>query len=371
VTGRIVATATGSLVNTATIAPPAGTDDVNTVNNSATDTDTIIPKADLSITKNDGVTTIAPGQTNQYTIVVSNAGPSAVTNASVIDTLPALPTGMAGLAWKCTAGACGAALGTGNLNTTVSLLSGQSATYVTTVSLSSTAPLTTVSNTVRVAFAAGDNTFDPNLGNNAATDTDLVRNATLPTVPLRDSFDRDGPALGANWSVTGTNTRITGDAAQGFTNSRIMWNGANSPFGAKQAAAFTYRNAPVNNAAYPTGLVLKASGGTLAVPATYASVTYNTGVITVSTVTTSGAPIVQGTKAFTLVNGDRLTALADGLGNVFLFRTNSGGTTTYIGVVAIPIVGALAWAPASGGGRVGLQVPAGQRVDDFRAGTIA
>ena len=167
-----------------------------------------------------------------------------------------------------------------------------------------------------------------------------------------------------------TNTRIIGDAVQGFTNSQIMWNGAASPFGAKQAAAFTYRNAPLNNAAYPMGLVLKASGGTLAVPATYASVTYNAGVVTVSTVTTSGAPVVRGTKTFTLVNGDRLTALADGLGNVFLFRTNSSGNTAYIGVVAIPIVGASAWAPANGGGRVGLQVPVGQRVDDFRAGTI-
>jgi uncharacterized repeat protein (TIGR01451 family) len=375
VTGRIVASATGSLVNTATIAPPVGTDDVNTVNNSATDTDTIIPKADLSITKNDGVTTIAPGQTNQYTIVVSNAGPSAVINATVVDTLPTGLSAMTGLAWKCTAGACLTASGTGNLNTTVSLLSGQTATYVTTVSLSTTAPLTTVSNTVRVAFAAGDNTFDPNLANNSFTETDLVRNATLPTVALRDEFNRDGPAFGANWSVTGTNTRIIGDAAQGFTNSKIMWNAApstSSTFGAKQAAAFTYRNAPVNNAAYPMGLVLKASGGTLAVPATYVSVTYNTGAVTVSTVTSSGTPVVQGLpKPVTLANGDRLTAMADGLGNVFLFRTTGGGTTTYIGVVAIPIVGASAWAPATGGGRIGLQVPVGQRVDDFRAGTIA
>jgi uncharacterized repeat protein (TIGR01451 family) len=364
--GRIVASATGSLVNTATIAPPVGTDDTNTANNSATDTDTIIPKADLSITKNDGFTTIAPGQTDQYTIVVSNAGPSAVTNATVIDTLPATMTGV----WSCTAGACGTTSGTGPLNTTVTLPAGGTATYVTTVSLSGTAPLTNVSNTVRVGFSAGDNTFDPNLTNNVATDTDLVRNATLPTVPLRDSFNRDGPAFGANWSVTGTNTRIIGDAAQGFTNSQIMWNGAASPFGAKQAAAFMYRNAPVNSAAYPMGLVLKASAGTLAAPATYASVTYNAGVVSVSTVTTGGAPVLRGTKAVTLANGDRLTALADGLGNVFLFRTNGGGTTTYVGVVAIPIVGASAWAPATGGGRIGLQIPVGQRVDDFRAGTI-
>ena len=359
--------ALGTVDNTVTVTPPAGTDDVVTANNTASDSDVIIPVADLSITKNDGVTTVAPGQTNQYTIVVSNAGPSLVNNATVIDTLPAT---MTGLAWKCTAGACGTASGTGALNTTVSLVAGGSATYLTTVTVLPTAPLTTVTNTVRVAVAAGDPTLDLVPGNNSAVDTNLVRNATLPAVALRDNFDRDGPAFGVNWSVTGTNTRIIGDAVQGFTNSQIMWNGAASPFGAKQAAAFVYRNAPVNNAAYPMGLVLKASGGTLAVPATYASVTYNTGVVTVSTVTTSGAAVARGTKAFTLVNGDRLTALADGLGNVFLFRTNSSGNTAYIGVVAIPIVGASAWAPATVGGRVGLQVPVGQRVDDFRAGTI-
>jgi uncharacterized repeat protein (TIGR01451 family) len=364
--GRIVASATGSLVNTASIAPPVGTDDVNTANNSATDTDTIIPKADLSITKNDGVTTIAPGQTNQYTIVVSNAGPSAVTNATVIDTFPATFTGVT---WTCTAtssSSCAAASGSGVLNTTVNLLATGSATYIVTGTVSAVAP-STLLNTVTVTPPAG--TFDPTLPN-TALDTDLVRNPTIPTVPLRDSFDRDGPALGGNWSVTGTNTRIIGDAVQGFTNSKIMWNAApstSSTFGAKQAAAFTYRNAPVNN----TGLVLKASGGTLAVPATYVSVTYNIGAVTVSTVTSSGAPVVQGLpKPVTLANGDRLTALADGLGNVFLFRTTGGGTTTYIGVVAIPIVGASAWAPATGGGRIGLQVPVGQRVDDFRAGTI-
>ena len=56
--------------------PPAGVTDPNLANNSATDTDTLTPQADLAITKSDGVTSVAPGQPTTYTIVVSNNGPS-------------------------------------------------------------------------------------------------------------------------------------------------------------------------------------------------------------------------------------------------------------------------------------------------------
>ena len=55
------ASATGTLVNTAAVAPPAGVTDPNPGNNSATDTDTINPTADLAITKTDGTTTAVPG----------------------------------------------------------------------------------------------------------------------------------------------------------------------------------------------------------------------------------------------------------------------------------------------------------------------
>ena len=61
VTATLSAAATGTLVNTATVTAPAGVTDPNPGNNSATDTDTITPQADLSITKTDGVTTVVPG----------------------------------------------------------------------------------------------------------------------------------------------------------------------------------------------------------------------------------------------------------------------------------------------------------------------
>src|SRR5205807_7044133 len=41
--------------------------------------------ADVSVTKTSGLTTVTPGQTVTYTIVVTNAGPDAVENAALSD----------------------------------------------------------------------------------------------------------------------------------------------------------------------------------------------------------------------------------------------------------------------------------------------
>jgi uncharacterized repeat protein (TIGR01451 family)/fibro-slime domain-containing protein len=82
---------------------------------------TPVSTSDLGITKTDGVTTAVPGTTTTYTIMVSNSGPSAVTGALVTDTLPAALTGAT---WTCvaSAGSSCAASGTGNIATTVNLL---------------------------------------------------------------------------------------------------------------------------------------------------------------------------------------------------------------------------------------------------------
>ena len=92
--------ATSTLSNTATIAAPSGVTDSFTSNNTATDTDTLNPEADLSITKTDGRTDAQPGDVLTYTIVATNAGPSAVFGAPVVDTLPG---GLTAATWTCVA----------------------------------------------------------------------------------------------------------------------------------------------------------------------------------------------------------------------------------------------------------------------------
>ncbi len=134
----ISAPATGTLTNTATVTAPAGVTDPTPGNNSATDSDTLAPSADLSITKTDGVTTATPGGSVTYTITASNAGPSNATGATVADTFPASLT----CTWTC-AGAGGGtctASGSGNINDTVNLPTGGSVTYTASCTISSPPP---------------------------------------------------------------------------------------------------------------------------------------------------------------------------------------------------------------------------------------
>jgi uncharacterized repeat protein (TIGR01451 family) len=164
VVAKVGASATGSLTNTATVASPSGVPDTNTGNNSATDTDTLVPQADLSITKSDGTTTATAGGLTTYSIVVSNAGPVPVTGATVTDVMPGA---IGSDTWTASNGASG----TGNIGATVSLAVGASVTYsvVASVGQSATGSL---SNTASVAVPSGIN--DPNSANNSATDTDVL-----------------------------------------------------------------------------------------------------------------------------------------------------------------------------------------------------
>ncbi len=178
VNATVAGTATGSLANTATVTAPGGTTDAIPGNDSATDTDTVIPVADLAITKTDGVTGVNPGGAISYTLTVVNQGPSDVTAATVSDTAPA---GVSFGAWTCTvtnAGsggsvttACGAASGSGNLATSVTMKTGAVITYTIPATVSSNAS-GTLANSATVTAPGG--TIDANAGNNTATDTDTV-----------------------------------------------------------------------------------------------------------------------------------------------------------------------------------------------------
>jgi uncharacterized repeat protein (TIGR01451 family) len=89
VSGTIAASATGTLTNTATVAPPAGITDPVAGNNSATDTTTLTPTADLRLTKTVDVPTSPVGSTLNYTVTVTNNGSDSATNVAVQDLLPA------------------------------------------------------------------------------------------------------------------------------------------------------------------------------------------------------------------------------------------------------------------------------------------
>src|SRR6185369_12082248 len=96
VTGPVSPSATGVLANSVAVAAPSDVTDPFPGNDTASDLDTLKPEADLSITKTDGLDSAQPGDAVTYTIVASNAGPSAVSAAPVSD---ALPAGLTAASW--------------------------------------------------------------------------------------------------------------------------------------------------------------------------------------------------------------------------------------------------------------------------------
>ena len=170
-TGTIAPGASGQLVNTVTVTAPSGTLEPNTNNNSATDTDTLTPQADLVAAKSDGVTAVAAGTPVTYTITITNNGPSSVMGAPVSDTVPGA---LNAVSWSCSAGSgstCGAAGGTGSIATTVDLLPGGVATFTVDATVSPAATGTLV-NTATVATPTEVTELTP--GDNSATDTDTI-----------------------------------------------------------------------------------------------------------------------------------------------------------------------------------------------------
>jgi uncharacterized repeat protein (TIGR01451 family) len=170
--GRVAPAGRGTLVNAATVRAPAEVLDPLLGNNITTDTDRLTPIADLSITKTDEVQSVVPGTAVRYTLVVRNAGPSALISALVQDPTSAALTGVR---WTCvaSAGSSCQAEGTGPIDTTVNLAPGGTATFTLTgtVAVEATGTLT---NTATVTPSPG--VIDPDLRNNTTTDT----NAVLP-----------------------------------------------------------------------------------------------------------------------------------------------------------------------------------------------
>jgi uncharacterized repeat protein (TIGR01451 family) len=351
---------TGNLTNTATVAAPAGVVDTNTANNTATDTDSIVtPTADLSITKTDGVNSVNAGSAVNYTITVANAGPFAVTGATVNDTMS---TKLGGVSWTCatvTGGSCGSTNGTGSISgALVNLNVGGSVKFTVTATVSATATGALV-NTATVAVPAGYT--DPNTGNNSATDTDIIV-PNRPTLTVLDPFNRANAAnLGSSWDFAVASITVNSNQAFCTGLSCVLggtayWNGG---FGTAQAAALTIANATING----DGVLLKVGGGSRTVPTSWVRVRVNGGNVTVDTTTNGGLSYGNSTNlAASFANGNTLEALIDDTGTVYVWKV-AGTTTTLIG-------SASTGTNFTGNGRIGLQLPSGARVDDFAGGSV-
>ncbi len=161
--------ATGTLTNTATVSVPATMGDPSLGNNSATDSDPLVPEGDLSISKTDGVSAVVPPTVLVYTIVVDNPGPSDAFGAQVQDFFPPEVTNVEWLCNGAGGGTCQAD-GDGDIEESVDLPAGGSVTF-TAIADTAGGPGDVAVNTATVGPPAGFT--DPTPGNNSATDVTI------------------------------------------------------------------------------------------------------------------------------------------------------------------------------------------------------
>jgi uncharacterized repeat protein (TIGR01451 family) len=170
----------GTLLSDASVTPSPESE-TNAINNSASAATTVtgIPYANVAIAKTDGGVTALWNRFLTYTLTASNAGPNAVSGATVTDNFNA---GLAGVTWTCTAsaGSSCAPTGSGNISSSVNLLAGGTATYTArgTVVWGTAGP---IPNTATIASPI----FDPAAANNSSSidtpvNTDLI---------FRDGFE--------------------------------------------------------------------------------------------------------------------------------------------------------------------------------------
>jgi uncharacterized repeat protein (TIGR01451 family) len=175
---NVNAATTGTVTNTATIT--SATSDSNNANNSATAPTTVnalVVNADLAITKAAGAGPFTAGGNVNFTITVTNNGPAAATNVSVVDTLPAGSTFVSATPSQ---GSCS---GTGPVTCA---LGGLAASGTATIALVVQSPATagTITNSATVSATQ----TDPNAANNTATanatTTAASPPADIPTLSL-------------------------------------------------------------------------------------------------------------------------------------------------------------------------------------------
>ena len=163
-TGTVDPAATGDLVNSAQVIPPAGY--ANRTSAIATDSDAITARADLGITKT-GPASIVAGNNLVYTITVTNTGPSDAAGVVVSDATPAGLTFVSNTGDCTTAFPC--ALGVVPAGATRTI----TATFTVPITYPGLGPI------VNVASVSATTLDDTAANNTATVETTLNRNADV------------------------------------------------------------------------------------------------------------------------------------------------------------------------------------------------
>jgi uncharacterized repeat protein (TIGR01451 family) len=232
----------------------------------------IVLQPNLSISKTDNLTSVYRGGPVRYIITVTNNGTYPVTG-TVVDNVPATVTGVT---WTCAAtlpSFCGAAVGSGNINTTATLSPGASATYTFTGGTLSAAANGTLVNTATVSVPAW--LADSNPADNTATDSDTIDlNANL-AITKTDGVANVTAGSVVTYTIVVSNAGPDASVGSIVTDtvpaalSTVTWTCGTPTGGATCGAASGSGNAISTTANLPSGSSLKYTvTGTLSVGAT-------------------------------------------------------------------------------------------------------
>jgi hypothetical protein len=319
------------------------------------------------------------------TLTVTNSSATALKLTAITVTAPfSRPTGAAG--------------GTCSLTTNLA---------AATAANPSTCTINVIYTPTTLTSSTGSVTITGTYGANAATITGSPVTLTGAGVALEalpnlsnsvlDNFNRRAATtLGTNWFETtgfrGASIDIVDTATRptiaGLANANgagtAYWNaidpisGVGVIFGSKEAAAYTFSDTTTNG----DSLILDATGVPSAAniyPNFVKVAVSGTRIVAVTTtrLNSAGASVTSTPVTLSLpntapvfANGDTITAVIDGttaMGapTVFVWRTSSTAVTTPLGAVQVPVN--QLWQL---GGQIGMQLPAGARVDNFAGGNV-
>jgi uncharacterized repeat protein (TIGR01451 family) len=205
---NVTQAAPATLTNSSVV---AGGGDISPLNDTATDVAAVASTADLSVTDAASPYPVAAGSNITYTQVVTNIGPSAADNATLVTSVPANTTFVSiavPAGWDCATPVVG---GTGNIVcNNVNMAGGSSApfTIVTKVN-TGTANGTVITNAVSVSSSVSD----PNSTNNTATAITSVGTTTNAEMIVTNTASPNPVAAGSDITYTQIVTNVGSGAA--------------------------------------------------------------------------------------------------------------------------------------------------------------
>ncbi|MGA8867288.1 MAG: hypothetical protein WB510_09985, partial [Candidatus Sulfotelmatobacter sp.] len=212
ITANVAQTAPSTVTNTAIV---AGGGEINLANDSATDVASVVSSADLSVSNAASPNPATAGGNVTYTQVITNNGPSAADNPTLVEAVPANTTFVsiaAPVGWTCVTPGNG---GTGNVVCTIVSMNGSTvASFAMVVKVNAgVANGTAISDTV----TANSATSDPNSANNSATAVTVVGATAAADLSVTNMAAPNPVVAGSNITYTQTVTNTGSVAATSAT----------------------------------------------------------------------------------------------------------------------------------------------------------